>query len=129
MMRKLSLRILAERFAIARLEPGAAIPNWVGGAITCIARTPSELSILCAEDRVPDAVRANRSWRCLEVAGPLDFGEVGILSSLCKSLADAGISVFVFSTFDTDYLLVRDERLGEATTCLELAGHKLEVTP
>jgi len=129
MTRKLSLRILSERFAIARLEPGAAIPDWVGGAITCVARTPSELSILCAEDRLPAAVRANRSWRCLEVVGPLDFGEVGILSSLCKSLADAGISVFVFSTFDTDYLLVRAERLAEAAACLRQAGHALENTP
>lgn len=127
MTRQLELRVLTARFAVARLEPEAAVPDWVGGEVTCIVRTPNELSIVCAQDLVPDSVRSHRSWRCLEVAGPLDFSEVGILSSLTATLCDAGISVFVFSTFDTDYILVRDDKLAAATASLAKAGHHLQV--
>ena len=125
MTRRLALRVLTGRFAVARLEPEAAVPDWAGGEVTCIARTPKELSIVCAEDQIPDSVRSNRPWRCLEVAGPLDFSEIGILSSLTATLAEAGISVFVFSTFDTDYLLVRDDKLAPAMASLEEAGYQV----
>lgn len=127
MTRQLELRVLTERFAVARLEPEAAVPDWAGGEVTCIARTPSELSIVCAEDLVPDSVRSNRPWRCLEVAGPLDFSEIGILSSLTATLREAEISVFVFSTFDTDYILVREDKLVMAMASLEKAGHRLRI--
>jgi hypothetical protein len=125
MSRPLELRVLAERFAIARLEPKTSVPDWIGGEVTCITRTPSELSIVCAEDQVPDSVRSDRPWSCLEVAGPLDFSEIGVLDSLTTPLREAGISVFVFSTFDTDYLLVRAEKLALARTRLEDAGHRI----
>jgi len=125
MTRQLELRVLAGSFAVARLEAGAAVPDWVDGEVTCIARTPTELSIVCAEDRVPDPVRSDRPWKCLEVAGPLEFSELGILSSLTTTLRDAGTSVFVFSTFDTDYLLVRDDKLVTAIASLEAAGHRI----
>ncbi len=128
MTRQLELRVLTERFAIARLEPEAAVPNWAGGEVTCIARTPSELSILCAEDLVPDSVRSNRPWRCFEVAGPLDFSEIGILHSLTATLCEAGISVFVFSTFDTDYLLVPEDKLVSAMAGLKRVGHRIVLT-
>lgn len=125
MTRPLDLRVLNARFAVARLAPEAAVPDWVDGEITCVARTPNELSILCAEIHVPDSVQCNRPWRCLEVSGPLDFSEIGILSSLTATLRDAGISVFVFSTFDTDYLLVGEDKLADAVSSLEEAGHRI----
>ena len=128
MTRQLELRVLTERFAVARLEPEAAVPDWVDGEVTCVARTPKELSILCAEDQVPDSVRSNRPWRCLEVAGPLDFSETGILSSLTATLRDAGVSVFVFSTFDTDYILVPKATFELCVTTLRSAGHTLSMS-
>lgn len=123
--RHLELRVLEGHFAVARLEPNAAIPDWVAGEVVCIARTPTELSIVCANDQVPDSVRSNRPWSCLEVAGPLDFSETGILSALTATLADAGVSVFAISTFDTDYLLVREETLVAALASLEGVGHHI----
>lgn len=123
MSRPLSLRLLPERFAVARLDPESPVPDWVGGEVSCVARTPAELSIVCDQTRVPDSIRANRPWGCFEVAGPLDFSEIGILAALTEVLGAAGVSVFVFSTFDTDYLLVRAERLADAVGALEAAGH------
>lgn len=123
--RQMGLRLLSGSFAVARLAPDADEPSWIAGEVTCVARTPTELSVLCADDVVPESVRSTGPWRCLEVEGPLDFAEIGILSALTAALADAGVSVFAFSTFDTDYLLVRSERLGAALEALERAGHRV----
>ncbi|MFQ5526522.1 MAG: ACT domain-containing protein [Thermoanaerobaculia bacterium] len=120
-MDSLTLRLLEGQFAVARLAPDAAMPTWPDGEITSITRTPGELSVVCAEAAVPADVQSSGGWRCLEVAGPLDFAEMGILSMLTGSLASAGVSVFAFSTFDTDYLMVRAPMLDRAVTALEAA--------
>lgn len=91
-----------------------------------VTRTPDELSVVIAESAVPPEVRAEREWRALKVAGLLDFGLVGVLASLTAPLASAGVSVFVLSTFDTDYLLVRDPDLPRAVAVLRDAGFTIE---
>ena len=68
-----------------------------------------------------------RGWRCLKVEGPLDFALTGILADLAGVLASAGISIFAISTFDTDYLLVKEETLDGAVETLTVAGHRCEV--
>jgi uncharacterized protein len=124
-LRPLSLSILPETYAVARLEPTAPAPGWAaGGAFTSVTRTADELSIVCREDSVPGDVASSRGWRALKVAGPLDFGLSGILSSLASPLAAAGVSIFAVSTHDTDYVLVRDESLGRAVQALTEAGHR-----
>ena len=123
----LGLKLFDRRMAISRFGPDEAIPAWAGGgSLLSITRTASELSIVCAEEEVPDGVRCERGWRCVMVDGPLDFSETGILVALIAPLADAGIAVFVVSTFDTDYILVKDDRIGEAVERLVAAGHHLE---
>ena len=64
-------------------------------------------------------------WRCLQVAGPLDFALTGVLASLAQPLAAAGVSIFAISTYDTDYLLVPDEALDASLAALRSAGHTL----
>ena len=95
------------RFAVARLPPDAPIPSWATGTLTSITRTPDELSIVCDEEAVPNGVYAMRDFACVRVLGTIDFAVVGLLAALTRALADAAVSVFAFSTFDTDYLLVR----------------------
>lgn len=95
------------RFAVARLPADAPIPSWVAGALTSITRTPDELSIVCDDDAVPSGVYAQRDFACLRVLGTIDFGVVGVLAALTRALADAAVSVFAVSSFDTDYLFVR----------------------
>jgi hypothetical protein len=68
-------------------------------------------------------VRCESGFVAIEVAGPLDFALTGILASLAAPLADAGISIFAISTFDTDYVLVREADLARARRALEAAGH------
>jgi uncharacterized protein len=124
------LRVVDSALAIARLEPGAPIPVWASldPALTCIARTASELSIVCAEERVPEDVRCDRGWRALVVEGPLSLTLTGVLAALARPLAEAGIVIFALSTFDTDYVLVRQADLERAIATLSAAGHELAET-
>ena len=124
-----SLRLLDGRFAICRLGPGDEIPAWaLGKADFCsITRTKDESSVVCREDSVPDDIRCERGWRVLQVEGPLDFALTGILASIATPLADARVSVFAVSTFDTDYILVRETNLEKATRALQSAGHRVRL--
>lgn len=111
-------------FAVCRLPADTPDPPWANvGPLASITRTRDEVSLVCPDDRVPDGVRCERGWRCLRVEGTLDFGLVGVLSSLLGPLADARISVFVLSTFDTDYLLIRSAEFERAVEALQRAGH------
>jgi hypothetical protein len=121
----MELRVLDERLAIARCAAGADIPAWVRGRdFLAVVRTQRELSIVCADDAVPAThSEVERGFRALAVAGTLDFTLTGIVATLAQPLADAGISIFGISTYDTDHILVRDADLDAARTALEAAGH------
>ncbi len=123
--RTLTLKVLPGQLAVCRLDADAPPPSWVAGAVTSITRTEEELSVVCAEEAVPANVKAERGFHCLCVVGPLDFSATGILASLCVPLADAGLSIFVVSTFDTDLLLVRNTLLSQAAAVLRAAGHRI----
>jgi catechol 2,3-dioxygenase-like lactoylglutathione lyase family enzyme len=111
-------------FAVCRLERDAPIPPWATARhFFSITRTLDELSIVCPEDGVPPDVPCERGWRCMRVAGSLPFSLVGVLASLTAPLADSGISVFAVSTFDTDYLLVKEEAWQMAIAALARHGY------
>ena len=125
--RQLELSILQERFAISRLAPNALLPAWATqGAFYSVTRTCDELSIIAEESRVPVGTQAQPGWRVLKVHGPFVLSEVGVLASLTAPLAEAKVSLFVVSTFDTDYLLVTQEQLTSAIVALERAGHSIQ---
>jgi GNAT superfamily N-acetyltransferase len=115
-------------FAVCRLARDVPLPAWAtGGSFVSITRTADELSVVCREEAVPEGVRCERGWRCLRVAGTLDFSLVGILSSLLVPLAEAGVSVFAVSTFDTDYLFLKGQDCPLAVEVLREAGHALRL--
>jgi len=119
----LTLELLTATFAVCRLDFDAPIPDWAHCDFVSITRTRDEMSIVCRQEEVPDDVQAERGWRCLRVVGKLEFSLVGVIASLTKVLADAEISVFVVSTFDTDYLLVRQIDVNRTVEALKDAGH------
>ncbi len=119
---KVRVRVLPILFSICRLEPGEPVPAWaMSGAFFAVVRTEEELSLLCPTERVPTGVRAAHGWRALMVQGPLPFEEVGILLALAAPLAAAGVSIFALSTYDTDYVLLREEDLPRALDALREA--------
>jgi hypothetical protein len=113
-----TLARIAGRYAVARLPPDAPIPAWATGALTSITRTADELSIVCDDDAVPSGVYAMRDFAAIRVLGTIDFAVVGLLAAMTRALAEAAVSVFAFSTFDTDYLLVRTTDFGRAKEAL-----------
>jgi uncharacterized protein len=122
------LDLEAAAVAVCRLPPDAPVPAWVdvgSPPIVSVTRTRSELSIVAAEEAVPPEVHAERGWRVLSVRGPLAFSLTGVLASLAVPLADAGVPIFVVSTFDTDWLLVQRDDLDEGVAALERAGHRV----
>ena len=122
----MELELWAPRLAICRLGSAQAVPTWVAEAaswLLSVTRTPEELSVVVDETAVPAGVRAEGGWRALSVVGPLSFSLTGVLASLAAPLAAAGVPVFVLSTFDTDWLLLREEHLAFAITALEEADH------
>lgn len=117
--RRHALRVHPGLYCICRLGPDEPTPAWTTLASFCsLTRTGDELSIVCNQEAVPPDVRAERNWRLLGVQGPLDLSMVGILAGLATTLATAGVSIFAISTFDTDYLLVRDDDLHRALDAL-----------
>jgi hypothetical protein len=121
---QLTLLVMPGPFAICKLAANAPIPAWVSAGDFCsITRTAEELSIVCRQEAVPEGAVCERGWRCLRVAGTIPFSAVGVLASLTAPLADAGISLFAVSTFDTDYLLVKEKDFQAALGTLGRRGH------
>ena len=122
----LPLELLPLRLAVCRLAADASPPAWAGaGELSCVTRTRGELSVLVEERLVPPDVRAERGFRAFAVRGPLPFELVGVLASLAVPLADAGLSIFALSTFDTDYVLVKEHDVARAASALRAAGHSV----
>jgi hypothetical protein len=122
----LKLLIQDDLLAVCRLDRSDAIPAWVTrGDYFSITRTNDELSVVCQESSVPEGVRSEGGWRALRVAGAIDFSVVGVLATLAVPLAEAGISLLAVSTFDTDYLLVKEQDLDRTVDVLKRSGHSL----
>jgi hypothetical protein len=123
----LDLRVLPGALAIVRLDPHDEPPAWAApaGPLHAVVRTADELSVVCPDDAVPGSVRAERGFRALQVAGPLDFGLTGVVAALAVPLAEAGVPIFAIATYDTDYVLVRGEQLADAVGALRAAGNRV----
>lgn len=125
MKETMKLEILDPLFWIVRLEKNSIIPEWISNEVFfSITKTAEELSVVCLQDKVPDGITCERGWKAIKVAAILDFSLVGIISRISKTLAEGGISIFVISTYDTDYILVRNRDIENATGLLINRGYK-----
>jgi hypothetical protein len=121
---KLTLSVMKGSLAVCRLDRLSEIPQWaLSSAFVSITRTLDELSIVCPQEHVPEGTLCEKEWKALQVAGPLGFTLVGILASLITPLALSNVSIFAISTYDTDYLLVKERDLEMAIATLSKEGH------
>ncbi|GAC1636332.1 MAG: ACT domain-containing protein [Candidatus Acidiferrum sp.] len=126
MRHQLTIRVHAERFGICRLKPDEQIPAWAQASkFLTVSRTPAELSIVCEETLIPEEIAAERRRRLLQVEGILPFSLTGVLAAIAGPLAEAHVSIFALSTYDTDYMLVSSTDLERAIQVLEAAGHAI----
>lgn len=125
---QLTLLLFDGCLAVCRLPASSAVPPWAfaKGPLSSITRSERELSIICGEGAVPTGVRCERGWRVMKVENPLNFAQTGILVSLAAPLADAGVSIFTVSTFDSQYLMVKEASIEVALKILVNAGHEIQ---
>lgn len=120
----MTLTLLPDRFAVCQLSDarGADLRR----PFTFLSITDEEFSLVCPEQNVPvSALKAEAGWRAFRVCGTLDFSLTGILAGMASVLKDAGISLFALSTYNTDYVLVKDSALKAAVAALEAGGYRI----
>jgi hypothetical protein len=124
---KLTFIILRETFAICRLDKDAPIPDWAfQGGLFSVTRTKDELSIVCPLINVPKGILCNQGWSCLKIKGPLDLSLTGIISSIAATLEAEGMSLFSISTYDTDYVMVKEKDMEKGIFALTEGGHRIQ---
>ena len=123
----LTLEVMPGLLAVCRLSTGQSAPEWVLRLpFWSITRTEDEVSIVLPETLASPTWRQETGFRALKVRGPLDFGLTGVLARLAVALTAASVSIFAISTFDTDYVMVRDSDLARAVAALQAAGCAVE---
>lgn len=110
----MQLRLLPDVFGIAKLSPPQPFPSWLENASPFfLARTEDEYSIMCSQACIPESVPYKAGYHCLRV-DDVTFDEIGVVARVSKPLADAGLSLFLVSTHDRDYVLVHQNDLDIA---------------
>jgi len=123
----LVLSVFSETFTIHKLSLDVSIPEEIlKSNYYSVSKTENELSVVCSELIEVQSLQSSKGWKCIKVKGPLDFNLTGILAGISDILAQADISIFAISTFDTDYFLVRSQDLSSARTKLSKAGYEFE---
>ncbi|MBY2478332.1 ACT domain-containing protein [Clostridioides difficile] len=123
----MKLKLFAEEYAVCRLNNDSKIPTWIDTKnFYSITKTEDELSIVCSNNNIPSDVKSEKEWRILKILGPLDFSLIGILSKLSGLLAENKISIFAISTYDTDYILIKEKDIKNACKILNCNGYEVE---
>lgn len=127
----LKLSLLKNKYVVCRFNKNEKIPAWAyKGEFFSITRTHDELSLVCQQENIQsekldEDVLCERDWSVFKVEGPLDFALVGILSNLTCIMKEVGVSIFAMSTYDTDYMMVKEDKVYEAVKALKEYGHEV----
>lgn len=122
----LTMKLLKDEYGVCRLARNASIPKWAEDSdFFSVTKTSDELSIVCLENSIPSEIKCERGWRILKIEGPLDFSLIGILAPISTILAENRISIFAISTYDTDYVLVKDKDIANAIKALAVKNYEI----
>ena len=122
-MTSLKFTILDENLTLHRLLPSESIPEEIfTSSFYSITKTSDELSIVCPEKISIKNSKKEMHWSCIKLIGPLPFEMTGVLAKISSCLAEAEISIFAISSYDTDYVLVKKSKLEKAVNSLSNAG-------
>ncbi len=124
---QLTFIILKDKYAIYKFKPNSDIPDWIKTSdFYSITRTKNELSIVSKQnDVMTESQESNTDWKILKIKEPLDFSLIGIIAEISGILKEAQISIFTISTYDTDYILVKNQDLNKAIDSLKANGHEI----
>lgn len=120
----MELKIIPHPFTVCKVDRLA--PSDLEGEFCFIGKTDEELSLVCITERTPkDTLQREDGWRAFRIQGVLDFSLIGILSPIAALLAQNRIGIFAVSTYNTDYILVKQENLERAVQALTEAGYRI----
>ncbi len=129
-MPQLKLKVIPGKYGVFRFPADASIPQEV---ISCnmvsITRSERELTIVCEEGMLPAADKSDLGWVAIQIDCSFTLDATGVIASVSEPLAEAKISLYLISTFDTDYILVKESVLEGALEQLSKAGHRVEANP
>jgi hypothetical protein len=120
-MQKIILSVLPEKFGICHLSKNIPIAVWdESGSFFSTTRGRNELSVVCNQEKIPAGVMAEKGWKAFRLDTSTDLGiySVGVISALAKPLAEAGISIFNISTYETNYIMVEEKNFEKAKEAL-----------
>ena len=120
---RLNFVLLQGNFALAHLPPGAATFHWNPGEFAAVLSYREGATVICDTDAVPPDVQSQSGYRCLKVEGTFGLESVGVVAAAVQPLAASGISLFAYSTWETDYILIQHTDLQHALSTLKQAGH------
>ena len=121
----MELKILDNKLKVVKLEPNEIVPEIVyKQEFYSITKTDEELSIVVNEDVNILSNVVEYNWKAIKIVGTLDFALIGILSKISTILTQAEISIYALSTYNTDYILVKDDKLEKAIKVLEKNEYK-----
>ncbi|KAA8494110.1 hypothetical protein FVE85_4085 [Porphyridium purpureum] len=119
-------------YAVARLPADAPLPAGMldGAGFRTVSRTSDELSVVAPEQDVlrtgpTELLKVELGWTIFKIEGPLNFAETGIVAGLAGTLASIQVPLFVVSTYDTDYILLKTDHAPRAAAAWEASGHSL----
>jgi hypothetical protein len=113
-------------YSLCQLPPGSHVEKDPESELFSVTYTAEEVSVICETEHAPKNSVHSDGWVCMRVQGPFDLNTIGVLDSILMPLANEGVSVMAFSTYNTDYVLIRSEKIDRARRALLSAGHRLE---
>ena len=118
----MELKIIEQDFSICKLEDLSQVDY--SDEFCFISKTDEELSLVCSTSLVPkNTIECDNGWKAFRIQGVLDFSLIGILSRISSLLAENHIGIFAVSTFNTDYILTKEENFQKSIKVLESNGY------
>ena len=122
----ITLRTIDARLSVCKVEDYSQVD--ITKPYTFTGVTDEELSLVCPVDAVPgNTTERDDGWRAFRIVGVLDFSLIGILSKISGILADNRIGIFAISTYNTDYILTKEENFDKALKVLAEAGYEIDM--
>ncbi len=122
----MTLQLLPERFSVCQLSDACEVN--LKHPFTFLSITDDEISLVCPEQVVPASTpRSESGWRAFRIVGMLDFSLTGILAGISAVLSEAKLSLFAISTYNTDYILIKESALTKSISVLENAGYEIKL--
>ena len=121
---RIILETLPPRFSVCRVKDYSGVDLTKSFCFT--GTTDAENSLVCPESLVPEnTTERDDGWKGFRIIGQLDFSLIGILARISKILAESGIGIFAISTYNTDYILTKEENFEKAMKVLKKAGYEV----